>query len=97
MRNGGRRRNAARSAEMNGGGWRGAGAGDVQVGGASHRERRWGLGVNERALTMNGCGWGGGRKEEETNNPENVRRKRWGRRARLKLLIISNERLGTEG
>ena len=40
-----------------------AGAGDVQVGGALHQERRWGAGANERALKMNSCGRGGGRKE----------------------------------
>ena len=73
------------------------GAGDVQVGGALHRDRRWIAGVNERALMMNGCGRGGSRKEGETNNSEKYRRKRWGRRARLKVLSISNERLGEEG
>ena len=74
-----------------------AGAGDVQVGGASHWERRWGAGVNERDLTISSCGWGGSRKEGETNDPENDRRKRWGRRARLKVLSISDESLGAEG
>ena len=54
------------------------------VGGDLHRERKWGAGVNERALTMDGCVWGGGRKEGETNDPENDRIKRWRRRDRLK-------------
>ena len=51
-------------------GWRVAGAGYVYVGGNLHWERRWGAGVNKRALTMNGCGWGGGRKEGKKNDPE---------------------------
>ena len=46
---------------------------------------------------MNGCGWGGGSKERETNYPENDRRERWGRRARVKLLSISDKSLGVEG
>ena len=70
---------------------------DVQVGGALHRKRRWGAGVNERALKMNGCRWGGGRKEGETNGPEIDRRKRWGIRDRLKVLRINEESLGAEG
>ena len=41
------------------------GAGDVQVGVASHWESRWRVGANlERNLAMNGYGRGGGRKEE---------------------------------
>ena len=39
--------------------WRrlaGGGAGNVQVGGALHRERMRGEGVNERALATNSCG-----------------------------------------
>ena len=55
-RNGDRRRHAARGTRKSGGACQVAGAGDVQVGGASHQERRWGAGANERALTMNGCG-----------------------------------------
>ena len=51
------------------------GAGDVQVGSASHRKRRWESGVNERAPMMNGYGWRGGSKEGEMNNPENYRGK----------------------
>ena len=45
------------------------------VGGASHQERRRGLGENERDSTMNGCGWVGGGKEGETNDPETVEEK----------------------
>ena len=41
-RNGSRRRHVALDAGTSGGGWRVAGAGDSQVGGASHWERRWG-------------------------------------------------------
>ena len=41
-----------------------AGASDIQLGGASHLEKRWGAGEKERYLKMNGYGWGGGRKEE---------------------------------
>ena len=61
-----------------------AGAGDIHVGKYSHRKRRWGAGVNERAMTTNGCGWGGGKKKGEINYPENDRIKRWRRRDRLK-------------
>ena len=46
--NGGRRRHADRGAEISVGGWRVVGAGDVQVDGASLRERRWGAGARER-------------------------------------------------
>ena len=70
--------------------------GNVQVGGASHRERRWEAGLNKRSLTMNVCGWGGGSKEGETNNPVNNRRERWGRELDLKVLSISDESLGVE-
>ena len=52
-------------AGTSGGGWRAAVVGAVQVGGASHRERRWGTGEIERFLKRNGYGWGGGRKEGE--------------------------------
>ena len=46
-RNSSRLRHAARGAGISGVGWRAAaGAGDVQVGGASHQERRWGAGGN---------------------------------------------------
>ena len=48
---------------MSDGGLQAAGAGDVEVGGNLHRERRWGAGVKDSALTRKGCGWGGGRKE----------------------------------
>ena len=59
-----RRRHAAQGAGTSGGGCQVAGAGDVQGGGALHRERRWVAGEKERALAMNVYGWGGGRKEE---------------------------------
>ena len=72
--NGGRSRHAERGAGTSGGGWRVAGAGNVQMVSALHRERRCGAGVNERSLTMKVCGWGGGRKEGGKNNPENDRR-----------------------
>ena len=39
-------RHAARGVGTSGGGWRAVGVGDVQMGGASHRERRWGAGEN---------------------------------------------------
>ena len=44
--NGGRRRYAVQCADTSKGGWRVAGAGDVQVGGALYRERSWGAGTN---------------------------------------------------
>ena len=55
-----------------------AGAGAVHVGGASHREMRWGAGEIERVLKRNGYGWGGGSKEGGKNDPENGKRKSWG-------------------
>ena len=60
--NGSRCRNVEQGAGTSGGGWRAAVVGAVQVGGASHRERRWGTGEIERFLKRNGYGWGGGRK-----------------------------------
>ena len=36
-----RRRHAVWGAEKSGGGWQVAGAGNIQVDGASHQERRW--------------------------------------------------------
>ena len=47
-RNGDRRGYAARGADTSGRGWRVAGLGDVQVGGASRQERRRGAGATER-------------------------------------------------
>ena len=44
MGNDSRRRHAVLGAGMSGAGWQVAGVGDVQVGGASHGERRWGGG-----------------------------------------------------
>ena len=44
MGNGGRCRHVAQGAGAISGGWRVAGACDVQVGGALHLERRWGVG-----------------------------------------------------
>ena len=41
-----RHRHVTQGAGTSGGGWRAAGAGNVQVGGALHRERRWGAGEN---------------------------------------------------
>ena len=67
--NGRRRRHAARGAGTSGGGWQVVDTGDVQVGGASHQERKWVAGVNERDMKMKGCGWGGGRKEGVKNYP----------------------------
>ena len=63
--NGSRRRHAARGAGTSGGGWRAAGAGDVNVlvCVASHQERRWGAGEIERVSNKNSYRWGGGRKE----------------------------------
>ena len=52
--NGGRRRHTERGAGTSGGGWRVAGAGDVQVGGVSHQERRWGAG-EEREGSEDEC------------------------------------------
>ena len=43
-RNDGRRRNVARGSGTSSGGWRVAGADNYQVGGASHQERRQGVG-----------------------------------------------------
>ena len=56
MGNDSRCRHAARDADTSGGGWRLAGASDVQVGGALRRERKWGAGVTEceRDTMMNG-------------------------------------------
>ena len=62
MGNVSRNRHAERDAGMIDGGWQLEGVGYVQVGRASHRERRWGAGVNERALTMNSCRWGMGKR-----------------------------------
>ena len=42
--NGDRRRHAGRGAGTSGRGWQVAGAGDAQVGGVFHQERRWGAG-----------------------------------------------------
>ena len=50
--NGGRCRHAAGEAETSGGGWQVVGAGDVQVGGALCRERRWVLGATHREMDM---------------------------------------------
>ena len=61
-RNGSRHRHAVQGAGMSGRGWRVVGAGDVQVGGALHWERRRGAGEIERVSKRNGYGWGGGRK-----------------------------------
>ena len=46
-RNGGRCRHVARDAGTSDGEWRVAGAGNVQVGGASHQERRWRAGETQ--------------------------------------------------
>ena len=46
--NGGRFSNATRGSETSGGGWRMAGAGNVQVDSAPLWERRWGVGDTER-------------------------------------------------
>ena len=46
-RNGSRHRHAARGTGARRGGWQAAGVGDVQVGGASHWERRWGAGARD--------------------------------------------------
>ena len=48
----GRRMHMAWGAETSGRGWRVAGAGDVQVGGALHQERRWRVGANIERDTM---------------------------------------------
>ena len=49
-RNCSRRRHTARGAKTSGGGEQVTGAGNVQVSGASRRERRWVEGKNERGL-----------------------------------------------
>ena len=82
--NGGRHMHVVQGAGTCGRGWRVEGTGDVQVGGASHWEKRWGVGENERDSSMNGYGWGGGWKERKTNDPLNGKIKRWVRRSRLK-------------
>ena len=46
--NGGRCRPAERGTETSDGGWRMEGVGNVQVGGASRQERRFGGGANDR-------------------------------------------------
>ena len=49
---------------LEGGKWQVAGAGNVQVDGASRHDRRWGVGANrERYMMMNGYGWWGVRVE----------------------------------
>ena len=48
--NGDKRRHAAQGAEKSGRVWRVASAGYVQVGGALHRERRWGAGEKNRGI-----------------------------------------------
>ena len=40
----------------------------VQVGGALHRARRWGVGEKDRALDRTGYGWGAGRRREDKNS-----------------------------
>ena len=55
---GGRCRQAARDAGMSGGGWREAGAGDVQVDGASRRERMWGAGAIQMSCDVKRYLWG---------------------------------------
>ena len=72
------------------------GAGKVQVGGASHQESRWVMGVNERGLTINSCRWGGGINRRKRTIQKKYIIKNWGRRARVKVLSISNESLGVE-
>ena len=55
MGNGGRRRHAVQGAETSCGGLQVVVAGDVQVGGSSRQERKWGKGAKrERTTTMNG-------------------------------------------
>ena len=54
--NGGIRSHAERGAETSGGGWQVAGVGNIQVGGDSHRERKWGTGENRNMdKTMKDC------------------------------------------
>ena len=48
--NGGRCRHTTWGAGKSGGGWWMAGAGNVQVGGASHQERMWGAGEEQEGL-----------------------------------------------
>ena len=68
--NGDRRRHAARGAYTSGGGWQVAGAGNVQVGGTSRKERMWKSGTNrERGSTMNCCWWEGVGWRKDKNNP----------------------------
>ena len=63
--NGGRHRHVERGTDTSSRGWRVAGAGDVQMGGALRRERRWGAVANrERGTKMNGCLWWGSSMEE---------------------------------
>ena len=57
---------------MSGGVCQVVGAGVVQVGSDSCRERMWRADENERYSTMNGYMGGGGRKEVEMNYPETV-------------------------
>ena len=45
-------------AETRCGGWRVAGAGDVQVDGALRWERRWGVGSSDRGNDNKRYGWG---------------------------------------
>ena len=74
--------NAAQGAWTRVGGWRVAGAGNTQVGSASHRERRWGASANKEGFKEWHLWMRGGRKEGEKNDPENGRRKRWYGKAR---------------
>ena len=78
-RNGRICRHVLRGIGTSGGKWRVVGAGPVHVGGASHRERRWGAVEIERVLKRNGYGWGEGSKEGGKNDPDNGKIKSWGR------------------
>ena len=48
--NGSKRRHEAQGVGTSGRGWQAAVADDIQVGGASHRERRWGAGKNREGF-----------------------------------------------
>ena len=49
--NGGRRKHAARAAELSGGGWQVEGVDNVQVDGVLRQERRWGAGAKDTVDT----------------------------------------------
>ena len=76
----GQKRGEAQGTGTSDGGWHEAGTGHVQVGGALHRDRRWGAGERKRGLWHWTATAGETvRRRREKNDPENGRNKRFSR------------------